>query len=231
MGEAEGTLAGVGLFVGLEPHEVDELGRQCTWRRHAAGHEVVGHNEPSTAVDFVVEGGVRAAVFTASGKQVSFREIGRAEFFGELAASDGQTRSATIVATHDFLIASMSAEAFSRTLAEFVPASQAMLVHLTAQVRALSERVVEFTALAVNNRIHAELLRLARDHATADNEAEIDNPPTHAEIASRVATHREAVTREMNFLDRAGVIERHTGKLIIRDVGRLAGMVEKVLGA
>ena len=58
----------------------------------------------------------------------------------------------------------------------------------------------------------------------------ISDPPTHAEIASRVATHREAVTREMNYLDREGIIERHTGRLVVRDIERPATMVEKVRG-
>ena len=229
--EAERTLAGIGLFAGLEPSQIDELGRRCAWRRYPAGQEIVGHDEPSTAVYFVVGGGVRATVYTASGKQVSFRDIGGGEFFGELGAIDGQPRSASVVALKDSLVASMPAESFRGALTQFAPASSAILLHLTAQVRVLSERVVEFSALAVNNRIHAELLRLVKDHATGDNEGEIDNPPTHAEIASRTATHREAVSREMNYLDRAGVIERHTGKLIVRDVGRLASMVEKVMGA
>ena len=56
-------------------------------------------------------------------------------------------------------------------------------------------------------------------------------PPTQTEIAARVATHREAVARDFNLLDREGMIERHAGKLIIRDVERLANVVDKGLGA
>ena len=46
--------------------------------------------------------------------------------------------------------------------------------------------------------------------------------PTHADIASRVSTHREAVTRELIDFARAGLVERRSGALIIRDVSRLA---------
>ena len=42
---------------------------------------------------------------------------------------------------------------------------------LTRLVRSLSERVVEFSTLGVKNRIHAELLRLAREHMRDGNTA------------------------------------------------------------
>ena len=95
---------------------------------------------------------------------------------------------------------------------------------------ALTERVFEFSALAVNNRIHAELLRLARDHMTAENTAAIQPAPTHAEIASRISTHREAVTRELSRLSRAGIVVRRSGALVVEDVERLDRLMQDVIG-
>jgi CRP-like cAMP-binding protein len=101
---------------------------------------------------------------------------------------------------------------------------------LAGLVRSLTERVFEFSTLAVKNRVHAELLRLARDHMEGENTAVISPLPTHAQIAARVSTHREAVTRELNALERSGLIERRGGTLIIPDFARLARTVEEVLG-
>ncbi len=106
-----------------------------------------------------------------------------------------------------------------------------MLKRLSKQVRDLTERVFEFSTLAVKNRIHAELLRLARDHAGDGDSAVISPAPTHAEIASRVSTHREAVTRKLNELAHVGLIEQHGRVLTIRSISKLARMVEEVLGA
>jgi CRP/FNR family cyclic AMP-dependent transcriptional regulator len=52
--------------------------------------------------------------------------------------------------------------------------------------------------------------------------ARISAPPTHSEIASRISTHREAVTRELNRLSRLGIIERKGGAILVKDVKRLA---------
>jgi CRP-like cAMP-binding protein len=107
-------------------------------------------------------------------------------------------------------------------------AAAVMLRELTRLIRSLSERVVEFSTLGVKNRIHAELLRLAREHMRDANKAVIMPAPTHNEIASRVSTHREAVTRELNHLAQDGLIERQHGGLTILDVARLSRLVEDV---
>ena len=204
MSDTERTLAGIALFSGPEAEQLDGLDKLCTWRQFDADQEVVGLNEPSSTIYFVITGSVRANVYTAIGKQISFRDIDTGQFFGELAAIDGQSRSASIVAMEQSLIASMPADAFRGALEKYGAAATAMLVHMAGQIRALSARVVEFSSMAVSNRIQAELLRLVRQKAPEGNEVTISDPPTHAEIASRVATHREAVTREMNYLDREG---------------------------
>src|SRR3546814_9719428 len=48
-----------------------------------------------------------------------------------------------------------------------------------------------FRSLAVKNRIHSELLRLAREGEHEGKSARISPAPTHADIASRISTHRE----------------------------------------
>ena len=80
------------------------------------------------------------------------------------------------------------------------------------------------------NRIHAELLRITKNNSIKDGSATITPVPTHADIANRVSTHREAVTRELNELEHKGLIERQTDIWIINDVERLHRMVHDVLG-
>jgi len=59
--------------------------------------------------------------------------------------------------------------------------------------------------------------------------AVVSPAPTHAEIASRISTHREAVTREPNELARAKLIEKRGNDLIIHDIAMLESMVEDTL--
>jgi CRP-like cAMP-binding protein len=106
----------------------------------------------------------------------------------------------------------------------------AMLPQLVTKIRALTTRVYEFSTLAVSNRIQAELLRLATLGARIGKSACIAPAPTHTEIASRVSTHREAVTRELARLARIGLIAREKNALVITDLERLAEMVHAATG-
>ena len=230
MTDLQETLASIGLFAGLPPDKIETVSRRCSWRRYGPGQQILGHLDDTKDVYFVVQGKMRATVYSLSGKEVTFRDIDAGSVFGEYAAIDGQPRSANIVALTDSLVASLSPDGLWEVLLTYPEVAADMMKLLTRQIRVLSERVFEFSALAVKNRIHAELLRIARDCMAGENRAMISPVPTHADIASRVSTHREAVTRELNELVQSGVLEREKRKLIIKDMARLTKMVQEVRG-
>ena len=230
MAKADESLRDTDLFKNLPAGDLEALAKLCEWRRFAANQQIIGYMDESTDVFFIIRGKVRAVIYSLAGKEVTFRDIGAGQIFGEFSAIDGQPRSAIVVALADSLIASMPANVFWQVLTDYPQVAAAILKLLTRQLRALSERIFEFSALAVKNRIHAELLRLARDHLNEDGTAFLSPVPTHAEIASRISTHREAVTRELSHLTQTGLIERRQGKLIIHDVPRLKRMVQELIG-
>ena len=105
--------------------------------------------------------------------------------------------------------------------------AESLLVHLVTQVRSLTERVFEFSTLAVRGRVRTELLRLARQRPAGDADTVVLSPaPKHAEIAHRISTHREAVTRELSRLEELGVIAREGRSLRIRDLAALKELSE-----
>lgn len=216
------------IFRGIPSPDLESLSERLRWKRYSAHQQIIGHMEDSTDVFLVVEGSVRVNVYSASGKEVTFRDIAAGEFFGELAAIDGLPRSATVVALEDSLVAVMSAEIFWGILKGYPDFAAALVKRLAGKVRDLTERVFEFSTLAVRNRVQAELLRLAREHMVDERQAVIRPAPTHAEIASRISTHREAVTRELNRLSHDGLVARQSGALVVRDVTRLSRLVEDV---
>jgi len=148
--------------------------------------------------------------------------------FGDLSAIDGKPRSANVVAIADSFVISMPANVFQGVLQAYPAVAMAALHELVDLVRGLCERVIEMSTLGVRNRIHAELLRLAQRKMKDGKTAVLSPAPTHADIASRVSTHREAVTREFNHLAQIGLLERRTGALLVTDVPELARIVEEV---
>ena len=222
------SLAGIRLFASLSSEERESIARASQGRRLPAGTELVHDGDPTDDVYFIVSGKMRATIFAVSGKEVAFRDLGPGESVGDLSAIDGRRRSATVVAVEESTVISMASSFFWTLLEKHPEVNRTLLRDLTSLVRALSERVVEYSTLGVKNRIHAELLRLAGSQP--DQEAVITPTPTHQEIASRISTHREAVTRELRHLTTMGLIERKGTQLIVRDLPLLKQMVEDVKG-
>lgn len=218
----------IALLEGLPEAALEALAKRCAWRHYDADQTITSRDAPDRNVYFVVSGRVRAMMFSASGRQVTFSDQAAGEFLGETSAIDGQPRALDVVALESTLVASLTPAGFSELLHEHPVIVDRVLKRLTGLLRRTSERIIELSTLGVQNRIHAELLRLATTAGVDDNTAAIDPAPTHAEIGSRVSTNREQVTRELSALIKAGLLKKERGALRVLDVKRLKRLVADV---
>lgn len=217
-----------GLLAGLDTTALEDLAGKLEWRRYLAGQQVISRNAADRGVYLVIAGRVRVAAFSLSGRQVTYREIGAGDHFGELAAIDGGARSADVIALEDSLLAAMSLATFRGLLLQHAGFRECVLLRLAALVREMTNRVFDLSTLGVRNRVHAELLRLGRQAGIEGNTARLEPAPTHSDIANRVSTYREQVTRELSALSAQGVIAREGRCLVLRDVARLETLVADV---
>jgi CRP/FNR family cyclic AMP-dependent transcriptional regulator len=194
------------------------------------GQEMIARSEESDDVFVVLTGLGRVTVFSASGKAVNFRRIAPGDIFGEFAAIDGERRSATVEAVEPTTAISMNSALFRELMEDDKAFMHAVVQHLVGMLRAITARVVEFSTLAVTNRIHCEILRMASGAEGGSGFHEINPAPTHSEIAGRISTHREAVSREISRLKQLGIIETRGRALIVRDFARLERMVHDATG-
>ena len=213
------TLSGIGLFKGLSIEDREEIAERCEGLVLPAGAELFPAGDPSRDVYCIVSGLVRVTTI-AGGKEVSFTEHGPSETVGLLAAIDGAGRSASALIVESASILKLSEEQFWAVFDGYQSVSRGIMKDLVDMVRRLSDRVVEFSTASVRQRIHAELLRLAE--VDADGSQVIEPMPRHADIASRISTHREAVSRELSQLESDGVLERGRNRVVIKDPARLA---------
>ncbi len=220
------SLADVELFRGVDPSTLASARAHCRLRHFSAEQEVFGQESDNRDVYFVIRGRVRVTIFASSGREVAFRELTPGTAFGEVSAIDGLERSASVVALEDSVLAVLPAERFRQLLRTHPELAERVLRNFAKLIRSLTDRVVEFSTLAVQNRVQAELVRMARAAGVDRNRALLSPVPRHADIASRVATNREAVARELNRLARSGIVERRPKVLEILDVRRLVAMVE-----
>jgi CRP-like cAMP-binding protein len=217
-----------GILAGFSDSRLEALAAECAWHRVAAGGHLVRRDDHDRDVHLIVGGRVRVTVSTISGRQISYKDLGAGSVVGVLAAIDGAARSTDVFAIDEALVATLTAERFNMLLRESREATDWMLKGLVVMVRELSDRVFEVSALGVQNRVHAEVLRLAREAGVTANRAVIDPAPTHPDIASRVSTYREQVTRELSTMVKEGLLERAAHTLVVPDVQRLEKIVAEV---
>ncbi len=218
----------VKLLEGLSDEALERVARVCSWRRFETGKAVITRSSASCDLCFLVSGRVRATVYTASGRQVTFRDLGEGETVGAIAAVDGGPRSVDVVALTEVLVAVMTPAELNTLLREHPSVAERFTAHLVQLIRRLTETVIELSTLGVANRIHADLLRLAREAgAEAAGACVLAPAPRHVDIAARASTTREQVTRELSVLAKRGLLMKHPEGLQITDVVALERMVER----
>jgi len=224
------ALERVPILAALARTQLERVAKACKWRRYNSGEQILGYHSASADVFFLVAGRVRVIIYSAEGKAVVFTDLKPGTMFGEIAAIDRAPRSAGAEAMETSEVASLSADEFEALLRTEPTVALATLRHLTAEVRRLSERVLEFSTLVVRNRIHAELLRLAAEGRQQQGQALLSPAPSLSDIADRISTHREAVSRELSRLGAMGLLRREGSDLRVTDLSRLAGLVREAKG-
>lgn len=224
------ALKRVPLLASLSGTSLDRVARDCRWQQFEAGEQLVDYQESSTEVFFLIEGKLRVIVYSVDGKAVLFTDLKPGAMVGEIAAIDRAGRSAGVEAIEPSTVASLTADQFEALLLREPQLALATLRHVAAELRRLSERVVEFSTLMVQNRIQAELLRLAAEAGQQESQALLAPTPSLSEIADRVSTHREAVSRELSRLASIGLLRREGSNLRIMDVARLTRLVREAKG-
>ncbi len=199
---------------------------RATTIRVGKGQTLIARGERSAQVFLVTEGRLQAVLYSSGGREVSLRDIAEGEMIGELAAIDGKDRSVSVVAATDARLLAIAFSDFNAVVRTSPDVADWMMRRLAAQVRDLTERIFELSALNVQTRLHCELLRLGRA-ASASGFGEVYPAPTHNELASRIGTHREAVTREMKALSDRNLIRSSRRRLKFLDLAELEALVAR----
>ena len=197
----------------------------------ATGQVVVASGGLDRDVFLVREGTMRTALFASSGREVVIRDIPAGELFGELAALDERPRASTVVAATDAQLIVIAQEDFLAAMRDGGEAALWMMRRFSGMVRLLTEKIFELSALPVRSRLHCELLRLAEEGVRTEEGIVLSPAPTHAELAARVGSHREMVTREFGYMTEMGVLRQSGRRLVLLNLHLLMREIQRVAGS
>lgn len=215
------TLANIGFFKNVSAATVTAMERCCRWRDVDSDEVLIYSDEQPDRLFFLLHGELRVSLYTRYGKLLSLP----AAFPGAMIGYSGLTKENPNIYTIDAAIPSTLASIGVRAFRDFMQRDpdvlQALLNTMVERQHILLGYIEEFTTFDVRTRIHNELARLCRDSTNADGSAVIFPVPTHERLANRVGSQREAISRELSYLQQTGIIFRRGRTLFVPNVDKL----------
>jgi CRP-like cAMP-binding protein len=219
------NLRKIPLFAALNEDDMRRVNAEIRIR-HFNKREVVLHKGGSAdALLFLLSGLLQVVDITEDGRAVGLRMLTPGDFFGEIALINESTRSASVVATSDVLVAFLPAATALHLFTHSPSVAQQMLRYLAQKI----QRDSEFRAvLSINNtarRIYTYLSLLQKKPEDGTH-AVVENLPTHQDIANMINTSRETVTRALLTLAQQGIVQKEANRLVILDPQALQKLVQ-----
>lgn len=221
-------LGDLDFFASLRPRALRTLEKECFWRSYRAHQLIFDHTDTSGDVFFVAEGSVRIVNYARSGREIAFDHVEAGGYFGELAAIDGEGRSAVAVAGERCVLAGIPALAFVDVLRRCPAHALDVMRRLATIVRTADDRIVDLSTLRAEKRVCLQLMRAAVPNPDKTAGGLTISPPlSHTRLASSVSTTRETVMRVFRHLEAARIIERdhETHAVTILDPGGLDALI------
>jgi CRP/FNR family transcriptional regulator, cyclic AMP receptor protein len=212
-------LAGMKFFEGVAEADLRALALQAQFLMLQGGVCIVEHGQLNGRAYFLVEGEVRTVVHAMNGKAVQLRSSSDS-IFG-IYSIYKQPSPISVETVRQSTIIAIRGVAFARFMADHPTLYPRVLAHMGGQIKDVIEQFVEVSTLGVRSRLSSELLRMCREESRTEDLAILSPAPTHAELARRINTNRETVSRELSRLQHNRVVLRQGNRLVVPSIGLL----------
>ncbi len=223
------TLRRVPLFAELSYQQLGAIAERATRTRYERDSIVFSEGDPCHELLIVEEGSVKLLKSAASGRQqlMGFERTGNT--LAEVPVFDGGRYTVTALVMEATVLLRLDAEHFRRVCLQQPEVAVKVIKVLGHRLRHLERLVEELSFSTVRGRLIVHLLRIAdecgkRDGTSIDFELKENNE----ELAARVGTVRELISRNLGRLHGDGLIEMRRRMVRIPNVQRLENEVNSL---
>jgi CRP/FNR family cyclic AMP-dependent transcriptional regulator len=216
----------VSLFSELSPEELEEVARVAVPRSYVAGSVILREGDPGDTCYILRSGTARVVRQHPDGRAITLTNLGPGEIFGELAMFGGEVRSATVEALDNTQAVAILAGDLKRLLNEHPEIAVKLLGALGEKLREANARIARQSFQKVSSRVAGVLAELAETGSRAGalrggTGREVVVRSTQADLAQLAGTSREAASRFLATLQRAGVLTTKRGRIVVHDASAL----------
>ena len=210
-------LRSVPIFSELTEADFQSLAKVANRRRYPKDSVVFFENEQGDFFFMILEGRIKVTILGDDGREVILSLLGSGDFFGEMALLDNEPRSATAIAVEDTELLSLHRNDFQNVLTDNRSITVGLIKVLTSRLRRANHQISTLALLDVYGRVARVIVDMAREEGRRLKDGRIAfRRATHQEIANRIGTTRETVTRMLKDLERQGMIHIEGREIIVQ---------------
>lgn len=173
---------------------------------------LVQEGDKSDQLYVVLTGRLKVFLADSDGKEIIVDTLGPNQYFGEMAL-DGEPRSASVMTMEASKLAVVQRADFKKFLAEYPDDAFQFILALIQRARNLTRTVGNLSLLDVYGRV----ARLLLDNAVEESgRLVVEGPMSQQEIAKRVGSSREMVSRILGDLREGKYISMENNRIVIQ---------------
>jgi CRP/FNR family cyclic AMP-dependent transcriptional regulator len=212
------------FFGGLPDAALDHLIRRGHTKKYPRGAMIYRRGEPGDSLMVLLSGRIKITNTNADAREVVLNFLGEGDINGEIAALDGNERTADAVATEDCEVFTVYARDLVPMLVEHPQAMLEIIQILCQKLRAASA-IIEDSTLEMRARTARGLLRLCRQHGRTGREGvRLQLSVSQRELGAYLGISRANVSRQLGQLKDANVIKIAGTQITVMDEEGLAAI-------
>jgi CRP/FNR family transcriptional regulator, dissimilatory nitrate respiration regulator len=209
------------MFEDLPPEQLAELANLAIAQSYGKGEILFHQGDPGIGFFIVQSGRIKVFKLSAEGKEQILHIFAAGDHFAEVAALDGNSFPASASALEKSVVLFFPRLAFLGLLEQRPTLAINLLKSFARHLRHFSHLVDTLVLREVPARLAAYLLSLSEQNDQADR-VELDLPK--GQLAARLGTIPETLSRIFAKLSRDGLIELEAGQVTLLDRDRLSQM-------
>ncbi len=221
------TLSRLPLFTDLSKEELALIAERVTPRTYDAGAVIFAEGDACRELLIVQKGSVKVLKTAASGRQqlIGIERSGSA--LSEVPVFYGGAYPATAQAVAPTVLLRVEAEHFRRICLQHPQVAMKIIKALGHRLRRMSRLVQDLSFSTVRGRLVAHLVHLAEEGRHTTEGVEFELTENNEELAARLGTVRELVSRNLGRLHGEGLIEMRRRIVAVPDLARLREEVSR----
>jgi CRP-like cAMP-binding protein len=211
------ALSQIALFGALSDAEVSVLAQRAVERRFSPDEMLFWEGEPCAGVFLIVEGSVKIFRTSTGGRELMLAIESAPSSVAELPLFDGGPYPASVRAVEPVVSLFINKNDFQQVCRQYPDVALKVLAVVGKRLRHLVRLVESITFGSVTQR----LARLLLDTSKGLSSEAFNLPVTHQELASRLGTVREVISRNLARFRADGLIRMQEHQVQILNRAKL----------